>query len=392
MAEQTTSFESLKFFSGIIHRQPIFLADRLDVDSYHLTFLNQHGEKLNDDSEIPAFIEHIADILPTISDPKKVLLSMPESWFEALYRSPKSSFSLILDLNGHNLSDSSNTNFDFANHAIPQKEIPPADTLLIDIQQYDLDSLQKQLPAWRKNHQHLCATNVNDIEAYTLCKSYILDLLQGQFYTLPSAKETAKILPSQQILMELLVKLQDPKTEPEDLANTINQDVTLSYKLLRLINSAFFGLPREVSNIKQAIVMLGEKKIKTWASLLCLSGVDDKPVELRVVAMTRARMCELLSKHYKGAAELFFAAGLFSALDALIDKPLAEILDKLPLSPELSEALIHHSGIAGQALNDVLNYEKGNWADLDNSPVPIEILSQAYLDAINWAKELNSQV
>lgn len=391
MAEQTP-FESLKAFPGIIHRQPIFLADHLDVDSYHLTFLNQHGEKLNDDSEIPVFIEHIADLLPTISDRKKALLSMPESWLEAIYNSSELSFDLTLDLNGHDLSDSNHAHVYFANHAIPKKEIPPADTLLIDIQQYDLNSLQKQLPSWRKNHQHLCATNVNDIEAYTLCKSYILDLLQGQFYTLPSAKETAKILPSQQILMELLVKLQDPQIEPENLASTINQDITLSYKLLRLINSAFFGLPREVSNIKQAIVMLGDKKIKTWASLLCLSGVDDKPVELRVVAMARARMCELLSKAYNGTAELFFAAGLFSALDALIDKPLSEILDKLPLSPELSDALLHHSGIAGQALNDVLNYEKGNWAALDNSSTSIETLSQAYLDAINWAKELNSQV
>ena len=217
-------------------------------------------------------------------------------------------------------------------------------------------------------------------------------MLQGQFYTLPSAKENGKILPSQHVLMELLVKLQDPLTEPEDLANTLNQDVTLSYKLLRLINSAFFGLPREISNIKQAIVMLGDKKIKTWASLLCLSGVDDKPVELRVVAMTRARMCELLSKHYDGSAELFFAAGLFSTLDALIDKPLAELLDKLPLSPELSDALLHHSGAAGQALNNVLSYEKGDWQAIDNSIVFTETLSQIYLDAINWAKELNNQV
>ncbi len=392
MAEQITPFESLKAFSGIIHRQPIFLADRLDVDSYHLTFLNKYGEKLDDDSKIPIFINHLTDILPAISDQQKALLSMPESWREALYKSPKSSLNLTLDLNGHALTDSDNTRFGFANHALPQQEIPAADTLLIDIQKYDLNSLEKQLPTWRKNHLNLCAVNVNDFNAYTLCTSHILDLLQGQFYTLPSVKETAKILPSQQILMELLVKLQDPQTEPEDLANTINQDLTLSYKLLRLINSAFFGLPREVSNIKQAIVMLGDKKIKTWASLLCLSGVDDKPVELRVVAMTRARMCELLSKHYKGAAELFFAAGLFSALDALIDKPLVEILDKLPLSSELSDALLNHSGIAGKALNDVLNYEKGNWIAVDHSPVPIETLSQAYLDAINWAKELNSQL
>ncbi|PHS24988.1 MAG: histidine kinase [Methylophaga sp.] len=392
MVEQITPFESLKAFSGIIHRQPIFLADRLDVDSYHLRFLNKYGQKLDDDSEVPTFISQLNDILPSISDRQKALLSIPESWQSALDNSPPASLDLILDLNGHDLSKHINSRFHFASHASPQQDTSPTDTLLIDIQQYDISHLEQQLPTWRKNHQHLCAINVDNINSYTLCQSHLLDLLQGQFYTLPSAKEADKILPSQQILMELLVKLQDPHIEAEDLANTINQDVTLSYKLLRLINSAFFGLPREVSSIKHAVVMLGEKKIKTWASLLCLSGVDDKPVELRVIAMTRARMCELLSKHYKGATELFFATGLFSTLDALMDKPLSDLLEKLPLSTELSDALLHHTGIAGKALNDVLNYEKSNWIAIEHSPVPSEILAQTYLEAINWAKELNGQL
>ncbi len=392
MAEHTTAFELLKSFPGIIHRQPIFIADRLDVDSYHLSFLNKYGQPLDDDTEVPAFISQLNDILPSISDRQKALLSMPESWQSTLDDSSPTSLDLIIDLNGHDLTEHIDSRFHFASHAQPQKETAPTDTLLIDMQQYDISHLEQQLPSWRKNHQHLCAINVDDINSYTLCQSHLLDLLQGQFYTLPSAKEADKILPSQQVLMELLVKLQDPHIEPDDLANTINQDVTLSYKLLRLINSAFFGLPREVSSIKHAVVMLGEKKIKTWASLLCLSGVDDKPVELRVVAMTRARMCELLSKHYRGAPELFFAAGLFSTLDALMDKPLSNLLDKLPLSTELSNALLHHTGIAGKALNDVLNYEKGNWIAVEHSPVPSEMLSQTYLDAINWAKELNNQL
>jgi c-di-GMP-related signal transduction protein len=161
---------------------------------------------------------------------------------------------------------------------------------------------------------------------------------------------------------------------------------------LRLINSAFFGLPREVSSIKQAIVLLGHKKIKTWASLLSLSAIDNKPNELRVVAMTRARMCELLAKYYKASAELSFAAGLFSTLDALLDKSLATVLGQLPLSPELSEALLHKSGPAGQVLRDVLNYEKGDWLALGASPLPVEVIARSYLDAIHWAKELNTQL
>ena len=107
-----------------------------------------------------------------------------------------------------------------------------------------------------------------------------------------------------------------PEVVTEELANIINLDISLSYKLLRLINSAFFGLKKEVESTKQAIMLLGLSKIKTWVSLLGLSGIDDKPKELRVVAMTRAKMCELLAKYYKGQPETFFAAGLFSTLDA----------------------------------------------------------------------------
>ncbi|RKZ97444.1 MAG: histidine kinase [Gammaproteobacteria bacterium] len=394
MAEEEAPFESLKTFSGLIHRQPLFITDRLDVDSYHLKFLNKEGEKLDDDSEVPAFLEHLPDILPAISDRQKALLSIPESWQDALYKSRESTLKFILDINGDTTTHPSGSNerFAFATHAEAVADSNQSNTLLIDMLQHSPETLTEHLPYWRENHKILCATNVNDLGGYTLCKDNTLDLLQGQFYTLPSAKERLTIPPSIQILMELLVKLQDPEIEPEDLANTINQDVSLSYKLLRLINSAFFGLPREVNSTKQAIVMLGHTKIKTWASLLSLSGVDDKPVELRIVAMTRARMCELLAKYYKGQAEMFFATGLFSTLDALMDRPLDNLVEKLPLSPELKQALLDKSGAAGHALQDVLNYEKGDWIAIDASPIPSEVLSRVYLDAIHWAKELNTQL
>ena len=103
-------------------------------------------------------------------------------------------------------------------------------------------------------------------------------------------------------------------------------------------------------------------------------------------------MTELLAKFYKGQAETFFAAGLFSTLDALMDKPLASIIERLPLSDELNQALLNRTGAVGRALQDVINYEKGDWAAVEASPLPIEVLVRAYLDAIHWAKELSSQL
>ncbi len=392
MAEKPAPFQLLKTYTGLIHRQPLFIKNDLDVDSYHLSFLNKQGEKLDDDSEVPAFIEQLPNILPAISERQKALLSMPESWRDALLQSHQSNVNFTLDVNGDDEPNTENQLFSFARHASLNKDSNESKTLLIDLDEFTPEVLTEHLPYWRNRHPILCATNVNDMDEFSFCQGHELDLLQGQFYTLPSGKQNQKMPPSIQILMELLVKLQDPNIEAETVANTINLDVSLSYKLLRLINSAFFGLPREISSIKQAIVLLGHKKIKTWASLLSLSAADDKPRELRVVAMTRAKMCELLAKYYKGQAETFFAAGLFSCLDALTDKPISELVNNLPLSPELSEALVARSGIAGRALNDVLNYERGDWKALDNSALPIEIITRAYLDAINWAKELNSHL
>ena len=392
MADKETKFELLKTFSGLILRQPQFVTDRLDVKNYHLSFLDKKGNKLNDDAPIPAFLEQLPHILPAISDQQEALLSIPESWRDSLYKSNESNLSLILDLNGGRFPHDDKNRFSFAKHAENVQDDEHANTLLINMDLQSPESLTEHLPHWRKNHTVLCATNVNDHNEYEFCKTHNLDLLQGQFYTVPLANDNQKIPLSGLTLMTLLVKLQDPDVDAEDLALTINNDLSLSYKLLRLINSAFFGLPREVSSIKQAIVMLGYKKIKTWASLLSLSAVDNKPNELRVVAMTRARMCELLAKYYKGSAELFFAAGFFSTLDALLDKPLVSVIGQLPLSSELSDALLYKTGPAGQALRDVLNYERGDWKALHASALPAEIIARVYLDSIHWAKELNSQL
>lgn len=391
MADYDVPFELLKTFSGLVHRQPLFTTNRLDVDSYHLSFLDLDGNKLNDDSAVPDFVEQLPHIVKAISHRQQALLTVPESWQETLLNLQNIDMNLTLDINGYDIPKLNNKAFSFAGHA-SQDGDSSTHTLLIDMERFNPNSLSSSLPKWRQKHRILCATNVNASAQYQFCRSHDLDLLQGQFYTVPDTREKQTVNPSQQTLMELLVKLQDSEIEPDDLANTINQDVSLSYKLLRLINSAFFGLPREVNSTKEAVMMLGQNKIKTWASLLCLSGMDDKPNELRTVAMIRARMCELLAKYYKGQADTFFAAGLFSTLDAIMDRPIDQLLDRLPLSTELKKGLIERKGAIGFALHDTLNYERGQWNGVDMSPIPKQVLVRAYLDSINWAKELNIQL
>lgn len=392
MAELIAPYDMLKLFEGLVHRQPLFVGNRIDVDCYHLTFLDAHGQPLNNDAEVPDFLTQLASILPAISSRQKALLTVPESWQASLCSQQLSGIDLTLDVHGNPLPQINQSRLAFADHANAHDVDPQTQLLLINLNQFDNQSLSNHLPKWRKTHPQLCATHVDGLEQFSFCVNNAFDFLEGSFYTLPATHNQQKISPAAQSLMQLLVKMQDLDVEPEDLADIINQDVTLSYKLLRLINSAFFGLPRDVSSTKQAIVMLGLNKIKTWASLLCLAGMDHKPNELRSIAMIRARMCELLAKFYKGQGETFFSAGLFSTLDALMDKPLSAIIENLPLSAELVSALLEKTGPAGQALQDVLNYERGDWQALAASHVPVHELVKAYLDAIYWSKELNLQL
>ena len=163
----------------------------------------------------------------------------------------------------------------------------------------------------------------------------------------------------------------------------------MSYKLLRCINSAFYSLPRKVESIRQAIVILGMQWLKTWVSLMVLANIDDKPRELMMTAMVRAKMCELLATAVaQKDVERFFITGLFSVLDAMMDRPLDELLKTLPLSDDISAALLHQQGPLGAALQCVLAYDRGHWDEVHYQNLSTSEITQTYLGAVAWAGQV----
>jgi EAL and modified HD-GYP domain-containing signal transduction protein len=391
--DQHASFDVLKTFSGLLYRQPIFSsANKLKTIAYYVGFLNWDGTPLSADTDTPEFISILPELLHKMCQLDTVYLEIPSTWLQALPEECHPSITLIL-ISQHEIDDSLQK--PYMRLALSESNIMDsshADCLLVDITKHDPVDLQAKSTSWLQHFNSLLLCNVDLYEQSQFITEQLPCSLKGHFYTQAIEKKPTTIETNYQILLQLLVELQDPDITIEQLAETINHDVGLSYKLLRFINSAFFGIPREISNIKQAIVLLGQNKIKTWASLLVLSGVEDKPNELKLAAMLRAKMCEYLAKYYKGDADTFFAAGLFSTIDALMNKPLSQVVEQLPLSSELSTALIEHKGPAGLALNDVINYEQARWDLVNKSPIPIEILARIYLDALDWTDEVNKQL
>ena len=269
--------------------------------------------------------------------------------------------------------------------------VPLADLIKLDIRALSEEELQAHVEELHPYPAKLLAEKVETHAELAQCRQMGFDYFQGFFLSRPRLVK-ARRLPTDRVrILDLLSRLQDPDASPEQLAELIGADVSLSYRLLRLINSAFFPIRREIDSVRRAVVYLGLQGVRTWATWIALSGIKEKPTELKVIALARARMCALLCEELAGEqCDRWFAVGLFSAVDALLDLPLEQAVDPLPLSEEFHQALLNHEGLMGRALHTVLAYEEGEWAQMENLGLPADRLRDIYLDALSWAEGADS--
>ena len=268
-----------------------------------------------------------------------------------------------------------------------------ADVVGIDVRAYDRAIVRSQVAALRGRGVRLLAQNVDDHETLEFCRAEGFDLFQGYFFCTP------RVVPGQRVQvnvlnrMRLAAALQSPDVQLDELETIITRDVGLSYNLLRFINSAFFSLPRRVESIKDALVLLGVANVRRWATLMAIVDADDKPRELVVTGLVRARMCELLADAYgHGDGDGFFTTGLFSVVDALTDTSMIELLASMPLSEEIIKALLNHEGAKGRALHAVIAYERANFAEIRDLPPTGAPLSELYARAVEWASDAGGVV
>ena len=234
----------------------------------------------------------------------------------------------------------------------------------------------------------LVAKMVETPEDFELCQELGFELFQGYFLCKPRLIRREHAPVNQLAMMKLITSLQDPDTDARELEETISTDVTLSYRLLRYINSAFFGLRKKIDSIQRAVMLLGFNDIRTWATVIAMSGIEGKPSELIRISLLRAKFCELIAEQMDPTQrDAAFTVGLFSVIDALLDLPMREALDPLPLAPIVEEALINQSGVLGQILNCVYAYQRGHWDGVDRFPQLSAALGNAYLAAVNWSDE-----
>ncbi len=235
----------------------------------------------------------------------------------------------------------------------------------------------------------LLAEKVESPEDFAICHALGFDLFQGYFFTRPQVLSSHRITSNRLAVLQLLAELSSPENDVEELGSIISRDVGLTYRTLRLANSGFFSLPKQVQDIRQALVMLGLNAINNLAVLIAFTTIDDKPHELTLVALVRARMAEQLADQLYLDRRAAFTVGMLSVLDALLDAPMATIVEQLPLTPEVRSALVHHNGELGTLLEAVVGYERGEPEKADNLDIPAEVTARAYMQSVTWAESLS---
>jgi EAL and modified HD-GYP domain-containing signal transduction protein len=262
----------------------------------------------------------------------------------------------------------------------------------IDMSRIPADELPRVLRAPKMQGALLVAAEVGDHAAFDRCRELGFTYFQGDYFAQPRLFRTRGVATSGLASLRRLSELTAGDVSFEDLERIIASDVGLSLKLLRYVNSAFFALPRTVNSVREALNMLGVRTVRRWATVMAISSIPDVPDELVSLALRRAHMCEILAgSSLPEERETLFTIGLFSVADALLDVPMAEVLDTLPFSEEIQAALLRREGPKGELLAAVTAYERGEFPTM-TVPGPLPSLAGAYRAALEWADEASRAV
>lgn len=272
-----------------------------------------------------------------------------------------------------------------------QPLLPLADIIKLELPAMTADELKNAISALKPFSSTLLAEKIETAKDYHLCKDLGCDLFQGYFLSKPEIIKGRKLPQNKIAVLQLIGELQNPAVNIKELNAIISRDPTLSFKLLKLVNSASYRRAVHIESIHMAIMMIGISKIKSWSSLLALSKMSDKPASLKQISLSRAKLCELLSQKISpDQSDLYFTTGLLSSLDVYFDTPLSELLLSIPLEKTISDALLHYRGKAGLAVHTAKHYEQSkwqaiHWSLLERFGISKIELNRLYIESLAWA-------
>jgi EAL and modified HD-GYP domain-containing signal transduction protein len=253
---------------------------------------------------------------------------------------------------------------------------------------------QEKLINKYKNKIKFLAEKVETREEYQQAIELGYDYFQGYFFSKPLIMKDKEIGMLNANLLKIMEILNGKDPNYEELAEVAERDLDMSFKLLKLANSVYYGSKTKV--VKQAMIQIGVNELRKWIYILLLKDIQViENRELIKNSYVRGKFMEILANEVGNTDKQseYFMAGIFSSIDMLLNRKMEDIIKELALSNEVKEALIGNDNTIKKALDIVLDYEMLRWDDLNEDAsaygIPTERLKDIYLDSLKWVMSLD---
>ena len=264
--------------------------------------------------------------------------------------------------------------------------VPLADYIKLDVLSLT-DAELKRHSTLLHSGARLIAEKIDSEQMMERCLGLGFDLFQGYFLSHQETVKGEHLPTSKMAALRLIGVCQDPDASAQEVSATVSADLSLTYSLLRLANSALFGRSRPVRSVEAVVTWMGTEYLTRWGTLLALASERGCPVTYLGTALQRGYMCESLASTQGDAAPgTSFLVGLLSTLDSILDMPMPQILEQVRLTPDIRDALEQHGGGLGRLLACTLAYESGDTKAVDRCGIDSGLLYDAYWQSIEQAE------
>lgn len=268
-----------------------------------------------------------------------------------------------------------------------------SDIVKIDFFEVPSEKRQSVVNELKRYNVKLLAEKIETKEDYEEAKNLGFSYYQGYYFQHPVILKGIDIPMSSVSKLKILNIISKETIDYNKIEKIVKEDVSLSYKIFRYINSSAFCFKNRITSIKRALVLMGKREIYKWISLLLVIDVMGTPNdEVIKMAISRAKFCELISQEMKECKKSYeyYLIGLFSNLDFLLERSMEEVLDEICIPKEVKDALLGVNNNLKKVLDIVLLYEKGMWDEVIEGCKELKInsnvISNYYLEAIKFSE------
>jgi c-di-GMP-related signal transduction protein len=315
----------------------------------------------------------VGEILETVSPDKEVLA--------ACHRMKKLGYRLALD--------------DYCDLPETQPFLSIADFVKIDVLLTSFTEQRRVVEHCHRLKIPVIAEKVETDEQFHRCAEIGYDFFQGYFFCRPQIVERRSVPANKSVYLQLLAAANEPLFSLYKISQLFRRDVSLSYRLLRYLNSPVFGFQAEIRSIPHALTLLGEHPLRKWISLVSVACLGDEVADsLLRLPLLRARFCELIAQRMEMRQETneLFLLGLLSVMDVLLNMRMPDVLAEIPVNVEIRRALLGEESRYRPIFEVVLDYESGTWDQLIHSARHVglheEFLPDLYLQSVRWVSQV----